>query len=226
MLLQGLREQVVAAGLEALRRGIVYGTAGNFSIRDPESGLIAISPSGMPYPTVTPEGVVIVDLDASVVEGHRKPSSETPMHTMIMRAHPHIATIVHTHSHYSTVVGTIRDYLPPILTEVCCVVGERVPVTRYGLTALPDIGESILEAMGPDTRAVLMRNHGLIAFGATFDEALTVGMVVEEAARVYVDALAANGGREPVLVPVDLIPGMRERFFASYGQPKTEPVAR
>src|SRR5213596_2140645 len=78
MLLESLRDQVVEAGLEALRRGIVYGTAGNFSIRDPTSGLIAISPSGIPYPQTTAADVVIVDLDANVVEGDRRPSSETP----------------------------------------------------------------------------------------------------------------------------------------------------
>jgi L-ribulose-5-phosphate 4-epimerase len=220
VLLQELREQVVAAGMDALGRGIVHGTAGNFSIRDRDTGLIAISPSGMPYPTVTPADVVIVDEDGNIFEGARKPSSETPMHTMILKAHPHIGAVVHTHSHYSTVVGTIRDELPPILTEVCCVAGERIPVTRYGLTALPDIGESILEVMDGETRAVLMKNHGLIAFGSDLDAAMAVSEIVEEAAKVYVNALAANGGREPALVPAGLIAGMRERFFATYGQPK------
>ena len=219
-MLQDLREQIVSAGMEALRRGIVHGTAGNFSLRDHASGLIAISPSGMPYPTVTSDDIVIVDPDANVVEGNRKPSSETPMHTMIMKAFPHISAIVHTHSHYSTVVGTIREYLPPILTEVCCVVGERVPVSRYGLTGLPDIGHSVIESMDRDTRAVLMKNHGLIAFGQTIDEAMLISEIVEESARVYINALAANGGREPALVPVELIPVMRKHFFASYGQPK------
>ena len=219
MLLAELREQVIEAGMEALRRGIVHGTAGNFSIRDRESGLIAISPSGIPYPKTTPSDVVVVDDDANVIDGHRKPSSETPMHTMILKSHPRIRAIVHTHAHYSTVVGTIRDYLPSILTEVCCVVGDRVPVTRYGLTAKPDIGNSVLEAMDGDTRAVLMRNHGLISFGDDLDEAMAISEIVEESAKVYVNALAANGGREPVLVPAELIPGMRERFLASYGQP-------
>jgi L-fuculose-phosphate aldolase len=74
--------------------------------------------------------------------------------------------------------------------------------------------------MDGETRAVLMRNHGLIAFGETLDEAMAISEIVEESAKVYVNALAANGGREPVLVPAELIPGMRERFFASYGQPK------
>ena len=69
MLLERLREQVVQVGLEALARGIVHGTAGNMSIRDPETGLIAISPSGIPYPTVTPADVVVVNDRGEVVDG-------------------------------------------------------------------------------------------------------------------------------------------------------------
>ncbi len=218
MLLAELREQVVRVGLAALEAGIVHGTAGNMSVRDPGTGLVAISPSGMPYPIVTAEDVVVVDLDGNVRDGRRKPSSETPLHTMVFRAQPRIRAIVHTHSHYSTVVSTIRDRLPPVLTEVCQVIGPEVPVTRYGLSGTPDFGLSVLEVLGEDTAAVILRNHGLITFGVNFDEALTVAEIVEEAAKVYVHALAANGGREPNLVPEGLIPEMRERFLATYGQ--------
>ena len=135
------------------------------------------------------------------------------------RHRPHVGAIVHTHSHYSTVVSTIGDELPPILTEVTLVLGSGVPVTRYGLTGTPDFGESVLEVLDHRGLAVILRNHGLIAFGKDFPEALTVAEIVEEAAKVYVHALAANGGRQPNLVPKDLIPEMRERFLASYGQP-------
>lgn len=223
MLLRALREQVVQVGLDALAAGIVHGTAGNMSVRDPESGLIAISPSGMPYPSVTPADVVIVNPDGSVHDGVRKPSSETPMHTMVMQQRPDVRAIVHTHSHYSTVVSTIRDFLPPILTEVCLVVGPRVPVTRYGLTGTPDIGQSVVEVMDDTTRAVILKNHGLITFGNDFAEALMIAETVEESAKVYVHALAANGGREPHLVPEELIPEMTERFRASYGQGQSSP---
>jgi L-ribulose-5-phosphate 4-epimerase len=180
----------------------------------------------MPYPTVKPKDVVVVDLDGKVVDGRRRPSSETPLHTMVYRRHPRIGAIVHTHSHFSTVVGCIRDELPPILTEVCLVVGPRVPVTRYGLTGTADFGESVVEVMDGETRAVLLRNHGLIAFGMDFSEALTIAEVVEESAKVYVHALAANGGREPTLVPEHLIPEMRERFLATYGQREARGVRR
>ena len=83
MLLANLREQVVRVGMEALDLGIVHGTAGNMSIRDLESRLIAISPSGMPYAAVTLSDVVVVDEHGDVKDGSRKPSSETPLHTMV-----------------------------------------------------------------------------------------------------------------------------------------------
>ena len=221
MLLERLRKQVVQVGLDALAHGIVHGTAGNMSIRDPETGLIAISPSGIPYPTLTPVDIVVVNDQGGVVDGSRKPSSETPLHTMVMRARPDIGAIVHTHSHYSTVVSCIRPYLPPILTETCLVAGPRVPVTRYGLTGTPDFGESVLEVLTPNSKAVILKNHGLICFAESFDAALGIAEIVEESAKVYVHALAANGGREPDQVPEDLIPGITERFLATYGQPKT-----
>lgn len=219
VLLAELREQVVRVGMDALKLGIVHGTAGNMSLRDPASGLIAISPSGMPYPTVTGRDVVIVDDQGNVQDGFRKPSSETPLHTMVYRHRPHVGAIVHTHSHFSTVVSTIRDALPPILTEMTLVLGAGVPVTRYGLTGTPDFGESVLEEVDDGGLAVILRNYGLIAFGKDFGEALMIAEIVEEAAKVYVHALAANGGREPNLVPENRILEMRNRFLTSYGQP-------
>lgn len=218
MLLAELREEVVQVGLEALARGIVHGTAGNMSVRDAGTGLVAISPSGIPYPEVTASDIVVVDVDGNVVDGSRKPSSETPLHTMVMRERPSVRAIVHTHSHYSTVVSCIRTALPAILTEVCLVVGPEVPVTRYGLTGTADFGQSVVEVLAENGQAVIIKNHGLICFGQNFAGALAVAEIVEEAAKVYVHALAANGGREPNLVPRELIPSMRERFLATYGQ--------
>lgn len=116
-------------------------------------------------------------------------------------------------------VSTIWDALPPILTQTALVLGAPVPVTRYGLTGTPDFGESVLEVLDAHGLAVILRNHGLIAFGWDFDAALVVAEIVEVAAKVSVHGLAANGGQEPHLVPEDLIPGMQERFLTTYGQP-------
>jgi ribulose-5-phosphate 4-epimerase/fuculose-1-phosphate aldolase len=78
-----------------------------------------------------------------------------------------------------------------------------------------------LEVLTPDSNAVILKNHGLICFAASFDAALGIAEIVEESAKVYVHALAANGGHEPDLVPEDVIPGMTERFLATYGQSKS-----
>jgi L-ribulose-5-phosphate 4-epimerase len=218
MLLAGLRQEIVQTGINCLSLGIVHGTAGNFSRRCSETGLIAISPSGIPYPEMSDGDCVVVTPDGKIRDGARRPSSETPMHTMIYRARPDVHAIVHTHSHYATVVSCIRVELPVILTEVAVVLGGAVPVSRYGKTATDDIGQSVVEVLTPTTRAVLLKNHGLITLGNSFAESMAIAEIVEESAKVYVHALAANGGREPGLVPAELIPEMRERFLLSYGQ--------
>ena len=171
---------------------------------------------------MTPADVVVVNDRGEIVDGSRKPSSETPLHTMVMRARPDIGAIVHTHSHYSTVVSCIRPYLPPILTETCLVAGatgagdavraDRDPRFRRERAGDPHPG---LEGGDPqESRTDLLRGDRSTA-------ALGIAEIVEESAKVYVHALAANGGREPDLVPEDLIPEMTERFLATYGQPKS-----
>jgi L-fuculose-phosphate aldolase len=167
---------------------------------------------------MTAADVCIVTEDAGIEDACRRPSSETPMHTMIMKRRPDVTAIVHTHSHYCTVVSTCKSCLPPILTETVLVLGSRIPVTRYGETGTPDIGLSVVEVMDETTRAVIMKNHGLICFGESFEQALTYAMIAEEAAHVYIDALAANGGREPDYVPEHLIDRMTAHFLATYGQ--------
>jgi L-ribulose-5-phosphate 4-epimerase len=218
MLLAELRREIVETGLACLALGIVHGTAGNFSRRCLDTGLIAISPSGIPYPETSAGDCVVVTPDGEIRDGVRRPSSETPMHTMIYRARPDVHAILHTHSHYSTIVSCIRPELPVILTEVAVVLGGPVPVARYGKTGTDDIGQSVLEAITPASRAVLLKNHGLIVLGKSFAETMAIAEIVEESAKVYVHALAANGGREPDHVPEELIAEMRERFLASYGQ--------
>jgi L-ribulose-5-phosphate 4-epimerase len=220
MLLESLRREVVAVGKRVLAAGLVRGTAGNFSARDFETGLIVISPSGMPYPELRPEDVVVLDISGEIVDGARTPSSETPMHLMLYRERPDTGAVVHTHSHYSTVVSCIRDELPVLLTEFAVLFGGPVPVTRYAPTATEEIARSVIEAMPPDGQAVLLRNHGLVVRGADFEQALAIAEVVEDTAKVYVHALAANGGREPNLVPAEVIPEMRAAWLAQYGQPK------
>ncbi len=221
MLLREQRRRVVETGLEALRRGIVHGTAGNFSERDRESGLIAISPSGIPYPKRRSRmWWWSISMERSW-RGSRRPSSETPMHTMIMRelrpcrcdrAYPFALRDRGEHDSAVFAAGADGDVRGG---------GGRVPVTRYGLTALDDIGQSVVEVMTPGSRAVIMRNHGLITFGQNVRaRRCSIRCWSRRRQRSMSRRWRRMAAREPNLVPEELVEEMTARFDATYGQPQ------
>ena len=114
MLMQEERELVVEYGKKMSAARLSTGTSGNISIYNAEKGLVALSPSGMDYFSTTPEDVVILDLDAKVVDGKRKPSSEWALHTTFYKHKPHARAVVHTHSVYCTTLAVLGE---PIRVE-------------------------------------------------------------------------------------------------------------
>src|SRR6202167_1365373 len=101
-MLQRLREQVLEANLELVRRGLVLYTFGNASGISREEGLVVIKPSGVPYETMTPEDLVVVNLEGRTVEGSLRPSSDLATHLILYRAFAEIGGVAHTHSHAAT----------------------------------------------------------------------------------------------------------------------------
>ena len=112
MLLQELREQVVYYGRQMLQSGLTMHTGGNLSVRDRESGLIAIKPSSKPYDLLKPEDITVIDIEGNIVDGPYKPSSEWPMHTLIYKTHPRVCAVVHCHSIYATALIRFKQLLP------------------------------------------------------------------------------------------------------------------
>ena len=102
MLLQSLREEVLEANLELVRRGLVLYTFGNASGVDRAQGLVVIKPSGVDYDDLRPEHMVVTDLDGKTVEGSLRPSSDLDTHTLLYREFPQIGAVVHTHSEFAT----------------------------------------------------------------------------------------------------------------------------
>ena len=111
MLMQEERELVVEYGRKMSTDRLSTGTSGNISVCNAEKGLMAISPSGMDYFSTTPEDVVITDLEANIVDGVRKPSSEWALHTAFYRHKPHARAVVHTHSMYCTTFAVLGQPL-------------------------------------------------------------------------------------------------------------------
>ena len=206
------REQVVAYCKKLITAGLTKGTGGNISAFDRESGLYAISPSGMDYFSMTPEDVVVMNLQGEVVEGSRKPSSEWDLHRIFYQNRKDLNAIVHTHSVYCTVLATNREGLPAS-SYLVAFAGKDVRCADYASFGTPELAKLAYEGM-VDRNAVLLANHGLVTGGSDLLHAFQVAEQIEFCAEVYVKARSIG---KPVILPEDEMERMIERF-GDYGQ--------
>jgi ribulose-5-phosphate 4-epimerase/fuculose-1-phosphate aldolase len=210
--LAAARAEVARMAREISRLGLVRGTAGNVSARDPATGYIAITPSAVPYESIRPQDVVVVDRRGEVLAGRYPPSTELPMHMILYDHRPWARGIVHTHSVYATAFACLGQEIPPV-HYLIAFVGGRIPVAPYAPYGTPELGRRAVEALG-DGRAVLLQNHGVVAVGRTVAEARILAEVVEYTAEVYHKARAIGA---PALVPDDELERLRVRF-ETYGR--------
>lgn len=177
---ESIRRQVLDALLEASGLGLIHGTSGNIAVRDFDAGVIAISPSGRPYKTMTPEDIAIVTLDGAWIDGPYKPSSETPMHTAVYRARGDVGATVHLHGLFSTVMAMGGGELPPSTPPQALLAPIRtVPFEPPGSEAL---ARRVAETLG-DASAVLLQNHGSFCCGRDMASAMSAAIYTEEAAQ-------------------------------------------
>src|SRR3954463_12243016 len=156
-----LRQQVSDLHQELVRYNLVVWTAGNVSARVPGAGLFVIKPSGVDYDRLTPDSMIVCDLDGRVVEGDLAPSSDTAAHAYVYRHMPEVGGVVHTHSTYSCAWAARAEPIPCVLTMMADEFGGEIPVGPFALIGNDDIGKGIVETLsGHRSPAVLMRNHG------------------------------------------------------------------
>ena len=129
MLLRNIREEVFAANLELVRHGLVLYTFGNVSGISRQDGLVAIKPSGVSYEDLTPEQIVVVDLDGTIVEGKLRPSSDLPTHLELYKHFPNIGGVAHTHSEWATAWAQSQHPIPCFGTTHADYFHGPVPVT-------------------------------------------------------------------------------------------------
>ncbi len=174
-----LRQNIIDAALYMQRSGMICGTSGNISVRVPEG--VLVTPSSMPYDELKPEDICLVSLGGELLEGERRPSSETPLHLAVYNARGDVGAVVHAHSEYSTVMASLCDVLPPVTvpgTEYYPV--KSVPFILPGSDAL---AEGVAEALGGGS-AVIMAHHGLVCAAKSLKKAMTAAEYVEENARI------------------------------------------
>ena len=140
-MLEALREQVWKLHLELPKNDLVKWTGGNVSGRDPETGLVVIKPSGVKYPDLRPEHLVVLDVDGKIVEGSLSPSSDTASHLYIYRQRSDVGGIVHTHSPYATAFAAIGKPIPVYLTAIADEFGGPIPCSDYAQIGGKKVGE-------------------------------------------------------------------------------------
>jgi L-fuculose-phosphate aldolase len=193
--------------------GLVVASAGNVSRRVDE-GHIAITPTFVPYESMAPEQISIVDLaTGSPTPDSHAPSGELPMHLGVYRARPDVQAIVHTHAPFVTTLSVLHLPLPPVIDEMMMYFGGTIEVTEYAFTGTEGIAMNVLRALG-DRSGVLLANHGNVCIGRDLEQAMHVALTMESTARVYVQALQT---REPIrALPNDAIAAGRRIYDAKH----------
>lgn len=192
-MLEQLKEEVLMANLDLVKNGLVLFTWGNVSAIDRASGLVVIKPSGVPYEGMTAQDMVVVDLNGKVVEGAYRPSSDTPTHIELYKAHPQIGGIVHTHSTYATAFAQAERAIPAYGTTHADYFYGDIPCARalnademdeYEVNTGKVINETFEDKDVVAIPACLASHHGVFAWGKNADEAVYHAAVVEEVAKM------------------------------------------
>jgi L-ribulose-5-phosphate 4-epimerase len=231
MVLQTLREEVLDANLELVRRGLVLYTFGNVSGFSRADGLVVIKASGVPYDEMRPEHLVVTDLDGKVVEGTLRPSSDLPTHLVLYRAIPNIGGMAHTHSDYATAWAQARRPIPCLGTTHADYFHGPVPVTdmlnddaiasEYEKNTGHAIIRTLRDTDDPQTPGILVANHGSFAWGPDALAAAQNAAILESIARMAYFTLAIDSTANPIGK------GLHDKHFlrkhganAYYGQKK------
>jgi len=188
MILEKERKTIIEIGNRMISSRLTTGTGGNLSIFNRDENLVAIKPSGMPYQTMQPEDVVIVNLEGETVDGRLKPSSEIRFHLSIYKARPDVNAILHSHQVYATTIACLGVELPAVhyLVAWC---GDKVPLASYATFGTQALSDNILSVLGY-YKACLLENHGLVTMGATLDEAFDIAEELELVSQIYIQAKA------------------------------------
>lgn len=214
--ISSVRRQVCDLNVELARRGLASWTDGNVSARVPGSDLLVIKPSGIAYEALTPDSMVVCDLDGAVIAGDFVPSSDTAAHAYVYRQLPAVAGVVHTHSSYASAWAARGEPIPCVLTMMADEFGGDVPIGPFAMIGDDSIGHGIVDTLARHrSRAVLMRNHGVFTVGASARAAVKTAVLCEEVAKTV--HFARQLGE---LVPIEpqAIDTLYARYQNVYGQ--------
>ena len=218
MILEELRAHVLQTALLLPKYNLVWMAGGTVCARDPETGYEVVTPSGLDYERLTPDDMIVTDMDMNLIEGKFRPSVALNLWTGFMRVRPdEIFAVVHTHSPHATAFSVVHQPIPVITETMADWFGQPVPVTRYLSVEDPEFPTLPVQVMG-NGYAVLLGNHGPITVGKTLEHALERAVTLEEAARTY--SIACTIG-DPVMLTAEQATASFDYYRHRYGQTKS-----
>lgn len=215
-MLKELRQIVCDLHAELPKNNLVAWTSGNISARDPDSNLVVIKPSGIKFPDLTPENMVVVTINGEIVEGNYKASSDTASHCYIYRHMPEVHGIVHTHSRYATAFATHGRSIPCITTAMGDEFGGDIPCGGFALIGGEEIGQIVVETLrGSRSPACLLQSHGVFTVGTTAEKAVKAAVMTEDNAAIAWTSLQMG---QPLTIAPGDIDKLYDRYQNVYGQ--------
>lgn len=213
MLMREERELIAEYGRKLSAAGLCPGTSGNISIYDADKGLMAISPSGISYFSITPEDVVVTDMQANIADGARRPSSEWDLHAAFYKRKSDARAIIHTHSVYCTSFAVLGIPLRAVHYVIGDANTDTVPCAPYRTFGTEALAGAAIEACG-DGNAVLLANHGIVVCGKDIGSAFSLAANLEYVAQLQYQAMCIG---TPNILSSTQMAGVIERF-KTYGQ--------
>ena len=217
MILEELRAHVLQTARLLPKYNLVWMAGGTVCARDPQTGYVVVTPSGLDYERLTPDDMTVTDMEMNLIEGKFRPSVALNLWIGFMRARTELNAVVHTHSPYATAFSVAYQPIPVITETMADWFGQPVQVTRYLSVEDPEFPTLPVEVMG-NGYAVLLGNHGPITVGKTLEHALERAVTLEEAARTYSIARAIGA---PVSLTEEQARASFDYYHNRYGQKKS-----
>lgn len=189
MLHEKLRQDLIDTARKMEQYNLIRMSGGNVALRVED--MILVTPTAMAYDTMIPEDIVVVDCEGRVIEGKRKPTSDLKAILYILNHMPEVNSVIHTHQPKAVALSLITDKLPLISTTMVDEVKDEVNVAPFTISSDEGMGIQTVEYA---TRAlcVILKNHGIMAFGKDLEQALSAAIYLEESCEVYMSALATG----------------------------------
>ena len=211
-----LRRTIVRTCLRLLELGYFIGTWGNVSVRTGAG--VLVTPSRINYEVMGPKDLVLLSWEGKKLRGEKLPSSEADLHRIILKNRPDLAALIHSHSPWASSVAAAGKSIPVISEDMAQIIGAKVCCSKHVRGGRHiDMAQAAWKAMGRESSAVLLANHGAVVGGRDLSEALVAAQVLEKAAMMFINASVLGGSK---VIPEGPVQKERQRYLFKYGTDK------